>query len=147
MENIDLGLNLGFSNDKSIDDLLSKIEILEKSISNINEVSNIEMFTNALKSFQDLKKEIKTIKELFTDVQKNGSKSDNKNPYKNETFNASQTLKNIENVLKEISNFNKASEHKEKVKTSTVKNKKELTEEEKNINRELKSYYNSQGRV
>ena len=147
MENIDLGLNLGFSNDKSIDDLLSKIEILEKSISNINEVSNIEMFTNALKSFQDLKKEIKTIKELFTDVQKNGSKSDNKNPYKNETFNASQTLKNIENVLKEISNFNKASEHKEKVKTSTGKNKKELTEEEKNINRELKSYYNSQGRV
>ena len=65
MENLDLGLNLGFGNETSIDNLIEKINTLEKGIANINEVSNVDMFTNTLKNFQDLKNEIKQIKELL----------------------------------------------------------------------------------
>ena len=116
MENLDLGINLGFGSASGVDDLIEKIEVLQKNISNINEVSNIGMFTNALKDFQSLKKEIKEIKELVNatqDVKSNNG--DTKNPYKNETFSVSQTLKNIEKSLNEITNINKNKEHKNNV--------------------------------
>lgn len=37
MENLDLGINLGFGSASGVDDLIDKIEVLQKNISNINE--------------------------------------------------------------------------------------------------------------
>ena len=148
MENLDLGINLGFGSASGVDDLIEKIEVLQKNISNINEVSNIGMFTNALKDFQSLKKEIKEIKELVNatqDVKSNNG--DTKNPYKNETFSVSQTLKNIEKSLNEITNINKNKEHKNKVENGKNKNiQREPEEKVSKINNELKNYYNSKGK-
>ena len=150
MENLDLGLNLGFGNETSIDNLIEKINTLEKGIANINEVSNVDMFTNTLKNFQDLKNEIKQIKELFNDTKKNKvNNSTGKNPYKNETFNASQTLLNIEKSLKEISNYNKVREHNKKVEKQNSNKKENKSEEEiefiKKYNKEFKHYNHRQG--
>lgn len=150
MENLDLGLNLGFGNETSIDNLIEKINTLEKGIANINEVSNVDMFTNTLKNFQDLKNEIKQIKELFNDTKKNKiNNSTGKNPYKNETFNASQTLVNIEKVLREISNYNKTREHSKKVEKQNSNKKEDKSIEEvefiKKYNKEFKHYNYRQG--
>ena len=86
MENLDLGINLGFGETSSVDNLIDKVNILEKSITNINEVSNMDMFTNALKSFQDLKSELKDIKSLLNEENqgkdKGNSAQGGKNPYK-----------------------------------------------------------------
>ena len=149
MENLDLGINLGFGSTNGVDDLIDKIEILQKNISNINEVSNIGMFTSALKDFQNLKKEIKEIKELVNatqDVKNNGG--DTKNPYKNETFSVAQTLKNIEKSLNEITNINKTKEHKNKTESKRPSNNTQTQPNEKvvKINTELKEYYNSKGK-
>ena len=149
MENLDLGINLGFGSASGVDDLIDKIEILQKNISNINEVSNIGMFTSALKDFQNLKKEIKEIKELVNATQdvKNNS-GDTKNPYKNETFSVAQTLKNIEKSLNEITNINKTREHKNKTESKRPSNNTQTQPNEKvvKINTELKEYYTSRGK-
>lgn len=111
MENLDLGINLGFGETSSVDNLIDKVNILEKSITNINEVSNMDMFTNALKSFQELKSELKDIKSLLNEESqgkdKGNSSQGGKNPYKSETFSLSQTLLNIEKLLTEINSTNK----------------------------------------
>ena len=111
MENLDLGINLGFGETSSVDNLIEKVNILEKSIVNINEVSNIDMFTNALKNFQDLKAELKDIKSLLNEDNQSKDKgtatSSGKNPYKSETFSLSQTLLNIEKLLTEINSTSK----------------------------------------
>ena len=149
MENLDLGLNLGFGTASGIDDLIDKIEILQKNIANINEVSNVDMFTNALRNFQELKKEIKEIKELFNSTQSNKVPTgDTKNPYKNETFGVSQTLKNIEKSLNEITNLSKVREHKSKVETKkTNTNQTVVNDKTTKINSELKEYYSSMGKT
>ena len=149
MENLDLGINLGFGSASGVDDLIEKIEVLQKNISNINEVSNIGMFTSALKDFQNLKKEIKEIKELVNatqDVKSNGG--DTKNPYKNETFSVAQTLKNIEKSLNEITNINKTREPKNKTESKIPSNSTQTQPNEKvvKINTELKEYYTSRGK-
>ena len=114
MENLDLGINLGFGETSSVDNLIEKVNILEKSITNINEVSNIDMFTNALKNFQELKNELKDIKSLLNEESQGKEKSNTtqggKNPYKSETFSLSQTLLNIEKLLTEINSTNKKQE-------------------------------------
>lgn len=111
MENLDLGINLGFGETSSVDNLIEKVNILEKSITNINEVSNVDMFTNALKNFQDLKAELKDIKSLLNEDNQSKDKgtatSSGKNPYKSETFSLSQTLLNIEKLLTEINSTSK----------------------------------------
>ena len=124
MENLDLGINLGFGSSSGVDDLIDKIEVLQKNISNINEVSNIGMFTSALKDFQNLKKEIKEIKELVSTTQDTSKSTggDTKNLYKNETFSVSQTLKNIEKSLNEITNISKVREHKNKTENKRPSN-------------------------
>ncbi len=111
MENLDLGINLGFGETSSVDNLIDKVNVLEKSIVNINEVSNLDMFTNALKSFQELKSELKDIKSLLNEdnqgKEKSSATNSGKNPYKSETFSLSQTLLNIEKLLTEINSTSK----------------------------------------
>lgn len=148
MENLDLGINLGFGSASGVDDLIEKIEVLQKNISNINEVSNIGMFTNALKDFQNLKNEIKEIKNLINSSQDmKTSGTDTKNPYKNETFSVSQTLKNIEKSLNEITNISKIREHKNKTENKRPNiNQSQPNEKVVKINTELKEYYTSKGK-
>ena len=149
MENLDLGINLGFGSSSGVDDLIDKIEVLQKNISNINEVSNIGMFTSALKDFQNLKKEIKEIKELVSSTQDTSKSTggDTKNPYKNETFSVSQTLKNIEKSLNEITNISKVKEHKNKTENKRPSNNQpQPNEKVVKINTELKEYYTSKGK-
>ena len=149
MENLDLGINLGFGSASGVDDLIEKIEVLQKNISNINEVSNIGMFTNALRDFQNLKKEIKEIKELVSSTQDTNKVTggNTKNPYKNETFSVSQTLKNIEKSLNEITNISKVREPKNKTENKRLSNNQSQPNEKVvKINTELKEYYTSKGK-
>ena len=145
MENLDLGINLGFGEDNSVDVLIEKLNNLENVISNINEISNTEIFINVLKNFQSLKDELSSIREeldKFKELDKEIKKSKtSNNPYEKETFEASQNLKNIENILRQILN-------------ATIENKKynggrgnnnnsnENTQSEfqKLINKQLKDY-------
>ena len=155
MENLDLGINLGFGETSSVDNLIEKVNILEKSITNINEVSNVDMFTNALKNFQDLKAELKDIKSLLNEDNQSKDKgtatSSGKNPYKSETFSLSQTLMNIEKLLTEInSTSKKQSFNNEKYgkgnsgKGSKGNDNSNDNPFRKNVNDELRKYYNSQ---
>ena len=156
MENLDLGINLGFGETSSVDNLIDKVNILEKSITNINEVSNMDMFTNALKSFQDLKSELKDIKSLLNEENqgkdKGNSAQGGKNPYKSETFSLSQTLLNIEKLLTEINstnkkqgfnngNYGKSNNGKNNGKNNDNSNDNPLRNR---ANDELRKYYNNQ---
>lgn len=158
MENLDLGINLGFGETSSVDNLIEKVNILEKSITNINEVSNVDMFTNALKNFQDLKAELKDIKSLLNEDNQSKDKgtatSSGKNPYKSETFSLSQTLMNIEKLLTEINSTNKKQRYSDENYSGNGnrKNKDGNSSSNSNVddplrmkaNQELKKYYNSQ---
>ena len=126
------------------------------SITNINEVSNMGMFTNALKSFQDLKSELKDIKSLLNEESqgkdKGNSAQSGKNPYKNETFSLSQTLLNIEKLLTEINSTNKKQEfnngnyNKNNNGRNSSKNNDNSSDNplRKNANDELRKYYSNQ---
>lgn len=158
MENLDLGINLGFGETSSVDNLIDKVNVLEKSITNINEVSNLDMFTNALKNFQELKSELKDIKSLLNEENQNKDKGSSaqggKNPYKSETFSLSQTLMNIEKLLTEINSTNKKQRYNDgnyggngnkKSKGGSGNNSNNTDDPLRTIaNQQLKKYYNDQ---
>ncbi len=158
MENLDLRINLGFGETSSVDNLIDKVNVLEKSITNINEVSNIDMFTNALKNFQDLKAELKDIKSLLNEDSQGKDKGtatpSGKNPYKSETFSLSQTLMNIEKLLTEINSTNKKQRYSDgnyggsgnKKSKSGTGNNSNNTDDPLRImaNQQLRKYYSNQ---
>ena len=151
MENLDLGINLGFGTTESVDELTEKLKGIETTVENINEVSNNAMFTNALNTIMDMKKDLKDLEESIKKGNKdgNGSNADVVNNNKKQSFDLSQEMKNILNYLKTIAtntNTRYRPDGRKPSESNGGSSKPKLNETQELINSQLKNYYRGQGK-
>lgn len=151
MENLDLGINLGFGTVESVDELTEKLKGIETTVENINEVSNNAMFTNALNTIMEMKKDLKDLEESIKKNGKggNGSNAEVVNNNKKQSFDLSQEMKNILNYLKTIAtntNSRYRPDGRKPNSSNGGSSKPKLNETQELINSQLKDYYRGQGR-
>ena len=107
MENLDLGLNLGFVSEDNLDKLLDTLTLLEEGINTLNateDTSNV--FYTMLKNAISLKKELEDIKEIYKDIDNGKNKSNSKDSgkekgdLKSTIIDLTQQIKNLVDVYK-----------------------------------------------
>ena len=107
MENLDLGLNLGFVSEDNLDKLLDTLTLLEEGINTLNateDTSNV--FYIMLKNAIRLKKELEDIKEIYKDIDNGKNKSNGKDSgkekgdLKSTIIDLTQQIKNLVDVYK-----------------------------------------------
>ena len=107
MENLDLGLNLGFVSEDNLDKLLDTLTLLEEGINTLNvteDTSNV--FYVMLKNAIRLKKELEDIKEIYKDIDNGKNKSNSKDSgkekgdLKSTILDLTQQIKNLVDVYK-----------------------------------------------
>lgn len=111
MENLDLGLNLGFVSEDNLDKLLDTLTLLEEGINTLNateDTSNV--FYVMLKNAVSLRKELEDIKEIYKDIDNGKNKSNSKDSgkdksdLKNTILDLTQQIKNLVDVYKSTQN-------------------------------------------
>lgn len=114
MENLDLGLNLGFVSEDNLDKLLDTLTLLEEGINTLNateDTSNV--FYVMLKNAVSLRKELEDIKEIYKDIDNGKNKSNSKDSskdkidLKNTILDLTQQIKNLVDVYKITQNEKK----------------------------------------
>lgn len=108
MENLDLGLNLGFVSEENLDKLLETLTLLENGINSLNatdDTSNV--FYIMLKNAISLKQELEDIKEIYKNINDTTNKSNNtssntkdKNDLKSTVIDLTQQIKNLIEIYK-----------------------------------------------
>lgn len=107
MENLDLGLNLGFVSEDNLDKLLDTLTLLEEGINTLNateDTSNV--FYIMLKNAISLKKELEDIKEIYKDIDNGKNKFNSKDSgkekgdLKSTILDLTQQIKNLVDVYK-----------------------------------------------
>jgi lambda family phage tail tape measure protein len=107
LENLDLGLNLGFVSEDNLDKLLDTLTLLEEGINTLNateDTSNV--FYIMLKNAIRLKKELEDIKEIYKDIDNGKNKSNGKDSgkekgdLKSTIIDLTQQIKNLVDVYK-----------------------------------------------
>ena len=117
MENLDLGINLGFSNDNSTKDLLRLVDRLEKIITTMNvDSENINIFSSLLESAGQYKTQLQEIrklqKDLSSDIKGKSKSSDTstldkygkKDVFKEEINDLGKKVGNLANATKLMAN-------------------------------------------
>ena len=112
MENLDLGLNLGFINDENLDKLLVTLTLLENGINSLNSTDDtVNIFSAMLRKAVILKQELKDIKEIYDDINKSDSKksaggntSKDKEGLNSSIIDLTQQIKNLVEIYKSTQN-------------------------------------------
>ena len=143
MENLDLGLNLGFLNDDNLDKLLDTLTLLENSINFLNSTEdNINIFSVMLKNAVRLKQELIDIKDIYDDI----NKFDNKNNVESNTskdkedlnssiLDLTQQIKTLVEIYKSTQNDKRRRESDNTGSTGTRKGRKFSYEEDTELDR------------
>lgn len=143
MENLDLGLNLGFLNDDNLDKLLDTLTLLENNINSLNSTEdNINIFSVMLRNAVRLKQELIDIKDIYDDI----NKSDNKNNVGSNTskdkedlnssiLDLTQQIKTLVEIYKSTQNDKRRRESDNTGSTGTRKGRKFSYEEDTELDR------------